>query len=386
MKYENIRGYPHFPFNLYENPLSSTRYRKFLENPDYAGKDRHSIPNELEDRLEQAMRIVYHIMHDFDRIEITKAYDVINAKSMHHLLDAAIKYDDFRTSELVRLLFETSIIFLKKSKQFESQKEIIDEKAKQLSKFFQMLSHSLLQDEDLGKNISKDEQEKIKDYLQRHDSKRESDEYKMLEKYNRKLYDELIEQDIHKRIISKEIKIMTPLDPMMPSFRSPKEIIEQIRKNKERMIHLRGESYIREGQTWRLSNVYNHLESYACRIKPLEEFEYMLDSGVFDRPYIIHVGEELKYLKTKAEFDNIMYEKYKNKIVSKNIPALVMPSQGGKGGARIPMDAYKKEMRKFFKEKGVDLEYDTKEKQEVKSKKSIKYWKYMPNWIRNEIN
>lgn len=386
MKYENIRGFKHFPFNLYENPLASKRYRKFLENPDYAGKDRHSIPNELEDRLEQAMRILYHITHDFDRLERSKVYDVINAKSMHHLLDAAIKYYDFRTSELVRLLFEASIIFLKNSKKSESEKDKIEDSAKLLSKSFQELSHSLLQDEDLDKNISKEEQEKIKNYLQRHYSKRDSDEYKMLEKYNRNLYDELIEQDVHERIISKEITITSPLDPMLPNFRSRKEIIEQIRKNKEEMMHLQGESFIREGTIWRLSNAYNHLESYACRIKPLEEFENILGIMAFDRPYLTDVGKEFKHLEIKKEFDKTMYEKYKNKAGFKNRPELKMSSQGGKGGASIPMDVYKIEMKKFFEKKGVDLEYDTGKKQNPKVKNSTEYRRYMPKWIRNEID
>lgn len=385
MKSGKIREEYHFPFNLYLNPLT-TRQREFLDDPNFKGKNPSAVSDELEEKYEKAMRIVYHIVLDFDRIKRSKAYDVINAKSMHHFLDAAIKHDDFRTSELVRLLFETAIIFLKKSKQFESQKDIIEDMARPLSKFFQMLSHSFLQDEDVVKNISKEDQEKFKNYLQRRDSKRDSNEYKILEKYNRDLYAELSEQDIHKRIISKEIVITSPLDPMLPSSRSPKEIIEQIRENKEQMTQLRGESIIQEGQLWRLSDVYNQLESYACRIKPLEEFKNILGIVAFDRPYLTGVGKDLKHVKTKEEFDKIMYEKYRNKGGSKNRPGLIIPSQEGKGGARIPMDVYKIEMKKVFDKKGVDLEFDSKEKLAAKVKESTKYRQYMPNWIRNEIN
>ena len=52
----------------------------------------------------------------------------------------------------------------------------------------------------------------------------------------------------------------------------------------------------------------------------------------------------------------------------------------------IPLDVYNKEMKKFFEKKGVNLEYDSKEKQEKKAEESVKCWKYHPRWILNETN
>lgn len=385
MQSENIIGFRHFPFNLYADPLSK-RYRSFLGNSNYSGKDKHAIPNELESKLEQSMRIVYHIMHDFDRLDRTKVYDVINAKSMQHFLDASIKYYDFRTSELVRLLFETAILFLKKSDEFENQKEVIEDMSKPLSKFFQMLSHSLLQKEDLEKTLDKKEQEHIKKYLQRHDGKIDFDEYTRLKKRNEELYQELIEEDIHKRIIGPKIKIKDVFDPMIRTiFHTTEEIIDEIRKNKERITELHGESAIREGQIWRLSNIYNHLEPQICKIKPLEEFQYMLGRSELDHRYNPELGKELEHVETKREFDDIIYEKYKNKTYGKKVKCLIMPGKDKQGAAKIPLSIYKKEMKKFFEEKGVELDYDKAEARERKAEESVKNWKYLPRWILNDI-
>lgn len=386
MKSENIRGFRHFPFNLYENPLPSQRYRKFLDDPNYTGRDKHSIPNELEDRLEQAVRIVYHIMHDFDRLERSKVYEVINAKSMHHILDSSIKYYDFRTSELVRLLFETAILYLKKSDQFENQKEIIDDMSKPLSKFFQMLSHSLLQHESLDQNLNKEEQEQIKKYLDKHDQKRNYDEYKMLEKRNDHLYKEIIERDIYQRIISNEVPSANIFDFMPVIHESLKEVIDEISRNKDRMVHLEDESFNLDNQTWRLSNAYNHLEPYICRIKPLNEFQYLLDRTVYDPRYISDINKEFVHVQTKTEFDNMMYEKYKNKRSGKNIKCLRIHNKNNQGAAEIPLDIYHEEMRKFFEQKGLDLEYNNKENREQRAKKYIKNRKYLPRWILDDTN
>ena len=62
-----------------------------------------------------------------------------------------------------------------------------------------------------------------------------------------------------------------------------------------------------------------------------------------------------------------------------------MPSKNDQGAAEISMHIYEKEMKKFFREKGMDVEYDTSEKQEAKAKESLKYWEYHPQWIRNEV-
>lgn len=385
MKSENIIGFSHFPLNLYANPLSK-RYRNFLEDPDYSGKDKHAIPNELEAKLEQSMRIMYHIMHNFDRLDRTNVYDVINAKSMQHFLDVSIKYYDFRTTELIRLLFETAILFLKKSDQYENQKEIIDDMARPLSKFFQMLSNSSLQNENLEKVLDKKEQEHIKKYLHRHDGKRDYEQHTRLKKRNEELYGELIKEDIHERIISPKIKIKNMFDPMIRTkFRTTEEIIKEIRKNEEYITKLIGESAIREGQIWRLSNIYNHLEPQICKIKPLKEFQYMLDSIAFDNRYNAELGKELEHVETKKEFDDIMYEKYKNKTFRKNIKCLIMPSKGNQGGAMIPMNTYEKDMKKFFEEKGIELDYDNPIARERKAEESAKNYKYQPRWILNEI-
>jgi len=113
LKSEKTSRKEHFPFNLYVNPLKD-RHRNFLEDLNYAGKNKPQTADEIENNLEKATRLIFHALLNHQKLETSKVYEVINAKSMHHILDAAIQHYDLRSSELVRLFFEMAIIFLKK--------------------------------------------------------------------------------------------------------------------------------------------------------------------------------------------------------------------------------------------------------------------------------
>lgn len=48
-------------------------------------------------------------------------------------------------------------------------------------------------------------------------------------------------------------------------------------------------------------------------------------------------------------FEQKMLEKYRNNRYGKNVVCVMMPSLDGKGGADIPVDIWKQEMKEFFK-------------------------------------
>jgi hypothetical protein len=382
VKSEKISRKDHFPFNLYENPLKSNRLRNFLEDPKYAGKNQYQTADEIENNLEKATRLVFHALLNHQKLETSKVYEVINAKSMHHILDAAIKNYDFRSSELIRLFFEISIIFLKNSPNFKSQKEIIEDMANPLSKFFQMLSESLLQNEKLNENITKEEKEDIQKFMKKSLIENSHKEYQMIKKQNVELYNQLHELDIHERIISKHIDITSPFDPMIPYHEDVPEIIKNIRKNKERMVELSGESSIREGQIWRLSNAYNHLEPYACRIRPLKEFDYLLRRTMSSRSYVSHLDSEFNQVKLDEEFQDMMCEKYHEKTLNKKIPAILLSHSQKKLAAEVPEKEYGIEKREFFRKHGIDLDNRLRPKKEHGGNFDV--YKYKPKWAFDE--
>lgn len=369
----------HFPFNLYQNPLKD-RHRKFLEEKNYAGKNQPQTADEIEDKMEQATRMLFHTLANFQKLEKSKVYDVINAKSMHHLLDAAAQQYDFRTAELIRLLFEMSIIFLKNSPNLKNQKEIIEDMANPLSKFFQMLSESLLQDENLNMNISKEEREKIKEFLQKTDNKNNKMQYDLLKKRNDELYDEIYKQDIHQRIISKHVKITSHLDPLLITSRDISEIIEQIRNNNERLAQIHGDSAIREGQIWRLSNAYNHLEPYACRIKPLKEFSYLLNRTLFESSYIHDLNREINNQKLEIKFEDQICEEYLDKDPDRSNEGVFVRYSKTKQMIFIPKDVHDREKRKFFAKYDIELDDSLNPQEKEDSSNLFDVYKYKPKW------
>jgi len=254
--------------------------------------------------------------------------------------------------------------------------------ANPLSKFFQMLSESLLQNEDLDRNISKEEREEIKKFMKKSTTEFDNKEYQMLKKQNTELYNQLYEIDIHERIISKHIEITSSLDPMLLHQRSIPEIIKQIKKNKERMVKLSGEASVREGQIWRLSNAYNHLEPYACRIKPLKEFDYLLRRTMPSGSYILNLDKKFNQIELKREFDDLMCEKYQKKTVNKKVPSILLLHSEEKLIATVPAKDYNIEKIEFFKKRGIDI--NDKSDLEDEATRNFGSYKYKPRWAFDE--
>lgn len=381
MKSEKTSRKDHFPFNLYEIPLKS-RHRNFLEEPNYAGKNKPQTADELEDKLEQSVRQIFHILLNYQKLEQSKVYDIINAKSMHHILDAAIKDYDLRSSELVRLFFEMAIIYLKNSPNFESQKEIIEDMANPLSKFFQMLSESLLKNENLEKNIPKKERENLQEFLKASRNEFSKKEYDMLKKFNDELYGKLNEQDVYQRIISKHIQPKDFDRSIFGNSVNVHEIVNRIKKNKERMVELSGESFVREGYMQRLSDVYIHLEPYLCRIKPLKEFDYLLSRAMNSSTYVSNLDKKFIRTELEGKFKDEIYEKYKDKKRNKNVPATHLRHSQKKSVVFVPSKEYEIEKREFFKKHGIDI--DDKPDPEIEAETNFALYRFKPSWAFDE--
>jgi len=164
---------------------------------------------------------------------------------------------------------------------------------------------------------------------------------------------------------------------MIPYTEDISEIIEQIRENKERMVEISGESSIREGQMWRSSNAYNHLEPYLCRIKPLKKFDYLLRRTMLKDSYISDLDSEFNQVKLEEEFQDMMCEKYqKNKSSKQN--SLLLSHSKKKISAWVSEKKFSIEKREFFKEKGIILDERLRPKKPKTRRRDA--YKYEPKW------
>lgn len=374
----------HFPFDLYRNPLSKEQ-KKFLENPNYRGKNPYDTADAIEEKLEKSFRTVYHILVDHQRLEESKVYDVVNAKSMQIFLEAAIQKNDFRTAELVRILFEMAIFYLKHNRQFKELSDVIDDLAKPLSKYFKLLSQFELGKENADETISKEERDEIKKYLKNHDSEKDYKRYLFHKQRNSELLEDLCRIDLAKRLKKTEIDPEIPHEVFEGKFESNVDsIVKQIQENDKILTELNGESFLRESQIRRLSNTYNHLESYASRIKPLDEFDYLLGRIGLEGSYIKDTDSEFLLNKLNVKFHDLMYEKFKDKTTNISGPSVLHFNSDQTDTVKIPKNVWDEEKRKFFTKHGIKLD---KKFHPIKNQVKTNYFetlKYQPKWFGRE--
>ena len=374
----------HFPFNLYQNPLS-TQQREFLENPDYRGKNPSDTADKIEEKLEKSFRTVYHILLDHQRLEESKVYDVINAKSMQMFLESVIQKSDFRTAELVRVIFEMTVFYLKHNRKFKELSDVIDDLANPLSKYFRLLSQFELEKENADETISKEERDAIKKYLKNHDSEKDYKKYLFHKQRNSELLEELCRIDLSKRLKKIELDPEITHEVFDGKFESNVDlIVKQIQENDKFLTELNEKSVLRESQIRRLSNTYNHLESYASRIKPLDEFDYLLGRISLEGSYIKDIDSEFSLNKLHAKFHDLMYEKFKDKTTKVSGPSILHSNSDQTDTVEIPKNVWNEEKRKFFTEHEIKLD---KNFRPIKNQVKANYFetlKYQPKWFGRE--
>jgi len=364
----------HFRFNLSRNPLSPQQ-TEFLRTDKQKLEDEGwklgSYQSGFRTSLEHSLQHITWILNNTQNLRKNEVYEIFNAKSMEYVLSNLLRKDghldyqyDFRTSELARMSFEMMLDYLLQFPQFKDQKEIIKNLVKALSGYFEILSRSTLSLEDNEKTISREEQERNEDYLKKHDYR---NEFKQLKQEIQELYLELFKLEKRKEsnIILESIK-------------------EQIQFKEKRFDEIEKEGFIIEGYLSRQSNVYNHLESYISRIKPLVEFDYMLQrigndfhimdittnknkkTSMFVKSYVVDVDNQFNEDKAMQEFEDKMWDEYSKKITSKKELAklqkkisIFISHSKKEGVVQIPMSIFNDELRKFFKKKKLGDKYGT---------------------------
>jgi len=198
----------HFQFDLSRNPLSPQQ-TEFLRTDKQKLEDEGwkfgSYQSGFRTSLEHSLQHITWILNDTQNLRQNEVYEIFNAKSMEYVLSSLLRKDghsnyqyDFRTSELARMSFEIMVDYLSQFPEFKNQKDIIKNLIKALSGYFEILSRSTLSHEDNEKTISKEEQERNKDYLKKHDYK---NEFRQLKQEIKDLYLELYKSEKQKQSV-----------------------------------------------------------------------------------------------------------------------------------------------------------------------------------------
>lgn len=243
--------------NLSIIPLKE-RTREFLKSENLLGFNKSQYQTEVANRLDKAIRTIFHILKHPYNLKQDDLYDKLNAQTLAAIVEDLLrdvkekseyrheKYD-FRTVELARLFFHVSTIYLQKSKLFEKD-EFLDEDVRRVANRFYILSRSVFEREQHQGKISQDD-EKLQVQLE----ELKNHEYYKLDKERSRLIKE------RKNSNKTDYKKISAKIKAINQKRAKADI--DLKKKKSKIYE-------------KLGQKYEHLTPFYCPYDRLGEFEY----------------------------------------------------------------------------------------------------------------